>query len=130
VNRSAGSVTVLRWPRTHNGYTLYLEDALRVPFNGDLRHRVGALLCRGERTLVVDLSRVSSIDAAGVGELVSAYNLTVAANGALRIVQASSWVREILERVGLFDLLSAPPSRPKVENATRTAAHAVFCPQS
>jgi anti-anti-sigma factor len=74
--------------------------------DGDLRHRVRALLRRGERSLVLDLARVSRIDAAGVGELVRAYNMTLAANGVLRTVHANGWVREILSRVGLFEILT------------------------
>jgi anti-anti-sigma factor len=61
---------------------------------------------RGERDIVLDLARVSKIDAAGVGELVRAYNMSRAADGALRIVHATQWVREVLERVQLFELLS------------------------
>jgi anti-anti-sigma factor len=64
------------------------------------------LFRRGERRIVLDLTRVSKIDAAGVGELVRAYNMTDALDGWLRIAHASAWVREALTRVGLLDLLS------------------------
>jgi hypothetical protein len=37
--------------------------------------------------------------------------MTIAANGALRVVHARRWVREILERVGLFQLLSGSGNR-------------------
>jgi anti-anti-sigma factor len=57
--------------------------------------------------LELDLSQVSRIDAAGVGELVRAYNMAVAVNGQLRITHATAWVREVLELVGIHDLLSA-----------------------
>ena len=80
----------------------------QVPHDpSDLRHTVRGLLRRGERFIVLDLARVPRIDAAGVGELVRAYNMTAAVNGALRIVSATTWVRWILERVRLFELLSA-----------------------
>jgi anti-anti-sigma regulatory factor len=52
------------------------------------------------------MSAVPGIDAAGVGELIQTFNLTAASNGALRIVNAPAWVREMLERAHLFDLLS------------------------
>jgi anti-anti-sigma factor len=74
--------------------------------DGALRHNVRALLRRGERIIVLDLTRVSRIDAAGVGELVRAYNMAIAENSVLQIVNAAAWVQEILERVGLFDILS------------------------
>jgi anti-anti-sigma factor len=87
-----------------------VEGPLRVPETRWLRRRIRAHLRRGERTIVLDLARVSRIDAAGVGELVRAYNMATRAGGTLRIVHATSWVREILERVGLFGVLSAGES--------------------
>jgi anti-anti-sigma factor len=54
---------------------------------------------------MLDLARVSRIDAAGVGELVRAYNMTTAAGGVLRIVNATTMVRELLELAGLFELM-------------------------
>jgi anti-anti-sigma regulatory factor len=52
------------------------------------------------------LSAVSRIDAAGVGELIRTFNMAAAMSGALRIVNATAWVREMLERAHLFDVLS------------------------
>ncbi len=77
-----------------------------MPVSRSLRHNVRALLRRGERRIVVDLSAVSRIDASGVGELIRTFNMTTATNGGLRIVNATAWVREMLERAHLFDLLS------------------------
>ena len=77
-----------------------------MPASRSLRHDVDALLRRGERRIVLDLSGVSRIDAGGVGELIRTFNMTAARNGALRIVNATPWVREMLERAQLFDLLS------------------------
>ena len=54
----------------------------------------------------MDLAAVSRIDAAGVGELIRAFNMTADVDGALRIANASAWVRQILELIELFDLLS------------------------
>jgi anti-anti-sigma factor len=85
---------------------LHIVSRLRAPVSTELRHRVHALLRRGERRILLDLSRVSDLDAAGVGELVRAYNMTSAANGVLRVAHAFGRVRELLTRVGLFDLLN------------------------
>ena len=98
--------TALRWPRSPQTCALYVDDILRAPLGGELRHRIRALLGRGERTIVLNLARVRKIDAAGVGELVRAYNMVVAAGGMLRIERASKWIREILDRVGLINVLS------------------------
>lgn len=85
---------------------LWLDDVFRAPLTGELRHRVHTLLRRGEREIVLDMSRVSTIDAAGVGQLVRAYNVAAAAKGELRIVHVAPRVREPLVRAGLFHLLS------------------------
>jgi anti-anti-sigma factor len=76
-----------------------------VPVNRALRHNVCALLRQGERVIVLDLADVTQIDAAGTGELVRVFNLTAGVNGRLRITNASPWVRGVLERAGVFDLL-------------------------
>ena len=86
--------------------TVHLRGALRAPLDGELRRTVCGLLRRGERLIVLDLAGVLRIDAAGVGELVRAYNMVVAAQGVLRIVHSTVWVREILRRVGLFEILT------------------------
>ena len=78
---------------------------LRTPVSAELRHRVETLLRRGDRRILLDLAAVSDLDAAGLGELVRAYNVTIAANGVLRVAHAFGRVRELLDRVGLFDLL-------------------------
>ena len=109
-------------------HTLHVEDALRTPVERALRHSVRALLRLGWRHIILDLARVSAVDAAGIGELVRAYNMTAAANGAVRIVHAPTRVRVMLERVGLFALLEAAESARS--SAASTAVHPDLpCPQ-
>jgi anti-anti-sigma factor len=83
-----------------------LDGPLHASLGLQLWRRVHQMLCSGTRRIVLDLSRVTDIDAAGIGELVRAYNLTSAANGALRVTQVPARIRDLLVRVGLFDLLS------------------------
>jgi anti-anti-sigma factor len=86
---------------------LQIEGTLRAPMNAELRHRVEALLCRGERQVVLDLVQLTDIDAAGVGELVGAFNVTTAAGGTLRIARANRRVRYLLDITGVSSVLSA-----------------------
>lgn len=86
---------------------LHLEGALRAPVDGGLRTAVGALLGRGARHILLDLSAVPDVDAAGVGELVRVHNTAAAAGGVLRIDHAPRHVRELLARLGLYELLHA-----------------------
>ena len=115
MSREEGSVVLSR---------LYLEGPLHAPLNRELSQRVQTLLNGGGRAIVLDLTNVPSIDAAGVGELVRAYNMAIAANGVLQTVHATAWVREILERAGLFDLLSAGAHADVV--ATQASLTGVF----
>ena len=85
---------------------LYLDGPLLTPVDGQLRHNVRTLLRLGQRIIVLDLTRVPSIDAGGVGELVRAYNMATEAGGVLQVVRTTAWVRHILRRVGLLDILS------------------------
>ena len=106
LKRSHSSLTVSGAPCLDSRCVLYLEGALRAPLDGELRRNVRRLLRRRERNIVVDLARVSRIDAEGVSELVRAYKMASAAQSVLQIVNATSWVRQTLERVGLFGILS------------------------
>ena len=87
-------------------HIVQVEKSLRTPFARSLRHDVRELLRRGERRIVLDMSGVSKIDAAGIGELIRTLNMTAAMNGVLRIANVTRWVRELLEQAHLFDRLS------------------------
>jgi anti-anti-sigma factor len=113
VDRLSGSCDASTFgqpPRSQHSFSVRLEDSPRLAFNGELPHIVRTRLRRGERRIVLDLAGVSRIDAAGIGELVRAYNIALASSGAVRIVNTSPRVREMLERVGLFDRLNAGPN--------------------
>ena len=105
-HRPGRTMTVVQGPSSHPSCILYLHGPLRVPLNRELRHKVRGLLRHGTREIVLDLGGVFRIDAAGVGELVRAYNMTSAAKGILRIAHPTRWVRGVLKRVGLLERLS------------------------
>jgi anti-anti-sigma regulatory factor len=86
---------------------LQIEGALRAPVHGDLSRRVGSLLASGERQIELDLTRLSDLDAAGIGELIVAFNTATAACGTLQVTQPSRRVRTMLEAVGVLPLLSS-----------------------
>jgi anti-anti-sigma factor len=84
-----------------------VEGALQAPVCRELRDKVEALLRRGQRSLVIDLTRVSDLDAAGIGELVHLYGRARAADATLRIVHAGKHVCRLLHKAGLVEILSA-----------------------
>jgi anti-anti-sigma factor len=83
-----------------------VEGPLHVPCIGHLTQRVRTLIGRGERHIVLDLAGVSSIDAAGIGELMHIHRLLMAREGALRVMNVVRRTRIPLQRVGVFDLLA------------------------
>ena len=103
--RPQPSLTVCRRPCSDRRCVLYVEGPLLTPVDGQLRHTVRTLLRLGQRIIVLDLNRVPRIDAGGVGELVRAYNMATEAGGLLQVVRTTAWVRHILRRVGLLDIL-------------------------
>jgi anti-anti-sigma factor len=78
---------------------------LRVPATGALRRAVMALLQDGERHILLDLSALTDLDAAGIGELVSVWNMTTSAGGTLQIERPQASVRRLLDVVGLPPVL-------------------------
>jgi anti-anti-sigma factor len=100
-----GKLTVYQGRCSSRVCVLHVQGALQAPLNGELELQVRAVLDRGERVIVLDLTRTATVDAAGVGELVRAYNMALAASGTLRVVHPTTRVHQILERVGLFDIL-------------------------
>jgi len=114
---SAFAVRMAKTPESHqiSGQvtrqltTLEVEGALRHPVSRELRHQVAALVGLGERQILVDLTRLSDIDAAGVGELVRAFNITRNAGGVLQIANANRRVRQILQASGLSRVMNVSP---------------------
>ena len=100
------SMTALLKRCPNRDHIVHVTGPLRTPVSRVMRHSVRARLRLGERRIVLDLSSISGVDAAGIGELVRAFNMSAAANGALRVVHATNRVREMLERAQLFERLS------------------------
>jgi anti-sigma B factor antagonist len=96
--------------RQRNVAVVTVEGPLRAPVSGRLREGVEFLLERGERAIVLDLARVMAVDAAGLGELVRAYNMASAAGGRLRVVDAPRRVRELIDLSRLSAVFAAEPA--------------------
>jgi anti-anti-sigma factor len=89
---------------------LRVEGTLRAPVDVVLRSQVESLLQNGVRRVLLDLSGVSAIDAAGVGELIHIYNTSAAAGGAIEIGLLGPHVRRMLTVTGVLGLLTAVES--------------------
>ena len=84
---------------------LRLDGTLQTPIDGVLRSTVDSLFDSGVRRVLLDLSGVSSIDAAGVGELTHIFTTAAAAGGVVEIERMSAHVRRVLEVTGVRWLL-------------------------
>ena len=87
--------------------TLRVEGAFRSPVDGVLRSRVETLLHDGVRFVVLDLSGVPNIDAAGVGELIHVLTAATNAGGTVEITHANPHVHHVLDVAGVLGLLRA-----------------------
>ncbi len=61
-----------------------------------LKDKVQSLLQQGYKNLLVDLSGVSYVDSAGLGELVQSYATTKNRGGALKLLNVTKRLRDLL----------------------------------
>ena len=62
----------------------------------DLREALVALLEAGEKNIILDLSVVTFIDSAGLGELVACRKRTLERGGDIKLLQPAAKVRQLL----------------------------------
>ncbi len=70
----------------------------------DLRRGV---LEQSDSRVIIDLSRVTKIDSAGLGQLMSCYSHLVRNQGALKVLNATPEVKKILDMTGISTLIPA-----------------------
>lgn len=61
-----------------------------------LKDKVQSLIQQGQKNLVIDLSGVSYVDSAGLGELVQAYATTKNRGGALKLLGVTKRLKDLL----------------------------------
>jgi anti-sigma B factor antagonist len=61
-----------------------------------LKDKVQSLIQQGTKNIVIDLSRVSYVDSAGLGQLVQAYATTKNKGGALKLVNVTKKLKDLL----------------------------------
>ena len=70
----------------------------------ELRREV---LEQSDSRVIIDLSRVTRIDSAGLGQLMSCYSHLVRNQGSLKVVNAAPEIRKLLDMTGLSTLIPA-----------------------
>jgi anti-anti-sigma factor len=65
------------------------------------------VLEQSDSRVIIDLSRITRIDSAGLGQLMSCYSHLVRNNGSLKVLNATPEVRKVLDITGISTLISA-----------------------
>jgi anti-sigma B factor antagonist len=84
--RSAGNVTILALKGD-----LTLGDGQQL-----LKDKVQSLLHQGRKNILVDLGGVAYIDSSGIGELASSFTSVVKAGGAIKLLNLTKRVKDLL----------------------------------
>lgn len=87
-------------------------SVLRFKASAELTHSARELdelrkevLEQRDTKVIIDLSRVTRIDSAGLGQLMSCYSHLVRNRGALKVVNPAPEIRHVLEMTGLSTLI-------------------------
>ena len=72
-----------------------------------LKDKVQSLLQQGHKKLLADLSGVSYVDSAGLGELVQAYATTKNRGGALKLLNVTKRLKDLLVVTKLLTVFDA-----------------------
>ena len=87
-------------------------SVLRFKANAELTHSAAELdelrkevLEQSDTRVIIDLSRVTKIDSAGLGQLMSCYSHLVKNRGALKVLGARPEVRKLLDMTGLSTII-------------------------
>ena len=63
------------------------------------------MLEQTDSRVIIDLSRVTKIDSAGLGQLMSCYSHLVRNQGSLKVVNATPEIRRLLDMTGISTLI-------------------------
>ena len=62
---------------------------------------------QSDSSVIIDLSRVTRIDSAGLGQLMSCYSHLVKNRGALKVLNPTPEIRKLLDMTGISTLIPA-----------------------
>jgi anti-sigma B factor antagonist len=114
--RNQGDVVIVHC----QGRVVYRDEA------ASLAGVVGEILQEGGK-VVLDLSGVSSIDSAGIGELAFLYTLAQSQKAALKCASPSPLVRELLDLTNLDSIIEIHSSVPEALAAFQPAEACADC---
>ena len=105
--RGVGNVTIL----DVSGNVTLNDGAEQV------RDKVRSVLQQGQKYLLVNLSKVSYMDSAGLGELVQAYSTVAKQGGKLKLVSPTKRLQDLLAIAKLLTVFDAYDSEAEAINS-------------
>ena len=101
-------VSSLTWHQTGGVSLLQFRKSAQLTHSADeldeLRRQV---LEQSDSRVIIDLGRVTKIDSAGLGQLMSCYSHLVRNHGALKVLNPAPEVRKMLDMTGISTLIPA-----------------------
>ena len=89
-------------------------SVLRFRADAELTHKANTLdelrrevLEQADSRVIIDLGRVTKIDSAGLGQLMSCYSHLVRHQGSLKVVNATPEIKKLLDMTGISSLIPA-----------------------
>jgi len=93
--KQSGGVSVLR----------FKTDAELTHSAHELEHLRREVLEQSDSRVIIDLSRVTRIDSAGLGQLMSCYSHLIKNRGAMKMLNPAPEIRKLLDMTGLSTLI-------------------------
>jgi len=98
----------LAWRRTGDVAVLQFRNAAELTHAaGDLAELRREVLEQSDTRVIIDLSRVTRIDSAGLGQLMSCYSHLVRNHGSMKVVNVTPEVRKVMDMTGISTLIPA-----------------------
>ena len=108
--RSAGNVTVLA-----------LKGELKLgEGQALLKDKINSLIHQGHKNVLVDLAGVTYIDSSGIGELASAFTSVARAGGAIKLLNLTKRVKDLLIITKLLTVFDSFDSEPDALRSFQT----------
>jgi len=100
--------TNLAWRRSGDVSVLqFRKQAELTHAAGELAELRREVLEQSDSRVIIDLSRVTRIDSAGLGQLMSCYSHLVRNHGSMKVVNATEEVRRVMDMTGISTLIRA-----------------------
>jgi anti-anti-sigma factor len=96
----------LAWRQAEGVSVLQFRKAAELTHSAkELEELRREVLEQSDSRVIIDLSRVTKIDSAGLGQLMSCYSHLVRNQGSLKVVNATPEVKKVLDMTGISTLI-------------------------